>query len=123
MGTGCVCVCVCVCVCIVALVIQQAKPMCRIILSSVCCPALPYFATLSHNRYNFLKKKRHLTESEFFYFHYKYIGPHLRYLFFLSDFKEASIFSAYFQKITKYKISWKSAQWKQGCSMRTDRQT
>ena len=44
------------CVCILALVIQEAKPMCPIILSSMCCPALPCFATLSHKRYNFRKK-------------------------------------------------------------------
>ena len=49
-----VCVCVCVCVC-VALVIQHAKRMRRIILLSVTCVVLPYFATLSHKRHNFRK--------------------------------------------------------------------
>jgi hypothetical protein len=41
----------------VALVMQHAKLMRRIILSSVACPALPYFSTLSHKRHDFQKRK------------------------------------------------------------------
>ena len=43
------------CVC-VALVIQRAKSMCRIIFSSVAYLALPYFFALSHKRHDFRKK-------------------------------------------------------------------
>jgi hypothetical protein len=40
----------------VALVIQHAKRMHRIILSSVACLGLPYFATLFHKRHDFRKE-------------------------------------------------------------------
>jgi hypothetical protein len=58
MSCVCVCVCVCVCLCVcvsVALVIQHEKRMRGIILSSVVCPTLLYFSTLSQKRHE-LKK-------------------------------------------------------------------
>jgi hypothetical protein len=51
------------------------------------------------------------------------IGLHVRYPLFLSCFNKTWIFMTGFRKILKYEISWKSFQWKQSCSMRTDGRT
>jgi hypothetical protein len=41
----------------VASIIQRAKRMGRIVLSSVACAVLPYFTTLFNKTYDYLKKK------------------------------------------------------------------
>ena len=52
-----------------------------------------------------------------------YIGLHIKYLSLLSNFEETWISSKDCPKILTYKISWKSVQWKQVCSMWTGWQT
>ena len=49
----------------VALIIQHAKRILRITLSSVACLVLPYFSTLSHKRYDLKKKKLLSTQCVF----------------------------------------------------------
>jgi hypothetical protein len=41
---------------------------------------------------------------------YMYIGLHVKYPLFLSDFNESWIFSTGFKKVFKHQISWKSVQ-------------
>ena len=47
---------VCVLFVSVALFVQHAKRMCRIILPSVACRTVPYFFILSHKRHDSRKK-------------------------------------------------------------------
>jgi len=52
-----------------------------------------------------------------------YIGLHVKYPLFLSDFNRASIFLTDFRKILKYQISQNSVQWAGCFSMRTKGRT
>ena len=49
-----------------------------------------------------------------------FIGLHVKYQIFLTDFNSTSILSTDFRKTLKFQISWKFVQWGQSCSMRTD---
>jgi hypothetical protein len=50
-----------------------------------------------------------------------YIGLHVKYPLFLSDFSVTWIFLTDFQTILQYKISWRSVQWGPNCFKWTDR--
>ena len=117
------------------------------ILSSVACPALQYFSTLSHKRHDFRQK---VTEHKMwvlvlcttFVWNISYSEKNLA----ECDHKCVSVCCMYsagcyscqvvmqlgfsrqiFKKIRKYKISWESVQWERSCSMwtagRTDGRT
>ena len=49
-----------------------------------------------------------------------YIGIHVKYPLFFSDFNETWILSTYFRKLSKYKFSWKSVEGELSCFTRTD---
>jgi hypothetical protein len=51
------------------------------------------------------------------------MGRHVKYPLLMLGFDETWVFLTDIQRILKYQISWKSAQWERSCSMATDRQT
>ena len=126
----------------VALVIQHAKRMRRIILSSSVCLALLYFSTLSlsHTRHDFGGKK--VIEHELYVLifsktsvwnisHCKSSARWHNYtLVFMYGTRyschiliEPEFFWTNFLKILKYQVPWKYVHWEPSCSIRTDRQT
>jgi hypothetical protein len=112
----------------VASVIQHAKRMRRIILSSVVCLAVQYFTTLSHKRHDCQEKKKvtehkkyvlifsssfvwnisHSKKNSATYYHECALCLQVNYLLLLSGFNEIWIFwGAGSAKILKYQITWK----------------
>ena len=99
----------------VALVIQHPKRMLRTTLSSVACPVLPYFSTLSHKSPDFRKKKdwwnvcfdrlynycpKYFSFLEEFskIVSYMYVGIHAKYPLFLTSFNKTWLFPNRFSK-------------------------
>ena len=127
----------------VILIIQYAKHMRRIILSSsVTIRAVQYFSTLSHKLHEY-REKNVFEHTMCFWFSLRtlfetfltvtricqgiIIRSHsilIKRLSFLSDFSQNWNFSTNFQKTNKYKISCKSDRWDPSCFMKmADRRT
>jgi len=105
-------------------------PLACAILSFLACPVLQYISTLSHklNIKSVFRLSVQLlsgifpipnrTERDII------INVHRSSCrVFLTDFNETWIFATEVRKSLKYEISWKSVQWEQSCSRRTNRQT
>ena len=105
----------------VALVIQHAVRMRRIILLSVACLALPHFPTLSHTGHEFREKKI-LKIKCLFWCVYKIAWNISHSKKNWARYYHIIIKSSDFRKILKSQISWKSLQWDPSFSVRTDRQ-
>jgi len=121
----------------VALGIQHAMRLCRIIFSSVACRDVQYIPTLSHKRHDF--RKEFLNTKCVFWFCLQLLSETFLILrriqwqmiknLHRSSYKlcvilvETWIFWTDFRKILKYQISRKSIQWEPSCSFRTDGQT
>jgi len=112
------------------------------ILSTVACPAVLYFSTLSHKRQDFFQKEKLLNKKCVSWFplqllfwnifHFKKMWARydqkfllVNYSLFSLEFNETWIFSTHLRQILKYQyqISWKSVQWEPSCSMQTDGRT
>jgi len=123
----------------VALGIQHAMCMHHIVICGL--PCSKYFSKCSHLQKmfekvaeykafvlifstNFVWKFLILRRKEWDKIKNKYIGLHVKYPIFMSDFKRTWIFWTDFRKILKYQISWKSVQCGPSCAMgRTDGHT
>ena len=112
-------------------------------LLSVACRTLPcLFPTLSHKRYDFRGGGLLNVKWAFWFFSTTFVWniSHTQRIqwdtvtserrlhvqccpSFVSYSHETWIFSTYFMKILKYKISCKSVQWEPSCCMRSDGQT
>ena len=104
---------------------------CACAISSVVCPAIQHFSTLSHKRHDCRNKVTEhkmcalIFSTNFVWniFHSKknwarydrkcILGLRVKYPLFLSDFNEIEIFSTDFRRILKYQILWKSVEVKQ----------
>jgi hypothetical protein len=87
------------------------------LFSSVACPALQYFSTLSLKCTIFRKKLLNIKIVFWFSLHVlSEKSPILRRM-------QREFFSTDFQKLLKFRILWKSVQWEPAFPMWTDRQT